>query len=646
MKLNLFFINIFHNHVTISVKENHISWEVRKVKTHLRAYTYVLTSTVFVLSIMLNGLFGSHAQAGYLDGEIQYIGDLTKSNGLDEADGTVDDICYDNPSDLDSDVISCYMNGDDDYSDAVDIGFPFQFYGESFTQSYLNINGTLNFDCPTNEYDNETLPTTFDGDCNDGEAGAIPASILAFWDDIITSPMDLVCNDDPIPSDGSCSDWSWEGNYPTVLYKTIGTTGSRKFIAQWTNMYLYSDPNIPLGTFQIILYEADNSIQIQYRNLLGDPDRSSGSDATIGIQKNLTTYDQYSSDLTGAISEGMAIRYIPDGLGAYEPADNMATYDPIYLSLPGAPGVPLLTRPNNTAIDVARLPILEWDAATDADSYVVTLSSDGGFSSIIFQESGITGTSLTSSVQLDESTMYYWTVKAINEFGETFSTVHSFTTGSNIVDYDPDADNDGDGVPESVEQDGPNDGDANEDGIADNTQSTVTSFINPVTNTYTVVENVGCTSNGTVTAGAATTSDAGFTYPAGLTNFTLNCGNPGDSATVTLYYYGVDSTGMTLRKYNELTNEYKTVSGAVLSSVIIGGQQATKVVYDVTDGGELDQDGIANAVIVDPAGLALASAPNTGYKPQSQLVTLLLASTGISLIGLSRKFKVNEKKTV
>jgi len=46
----------------------------------------------------------------------------------------------------------------------------------------------------------------------------------------------------------------------------------------------------------------------------------------------------------------------------------------------------------------------------------------------------------------------------------------------------------------------------------------------------------------------------------------------------------------------------------------VGGQPVLKVVYSVTDGGPLDEDGTANGVIVDPVGLAqdAVGPPNTG----------------------------------
>jgi hypothetical protein len=71
---------------------------------------------------------------------------------------------------------------------------------------------------------------------------------------------------------------------------------------------------------------------------------------------------------------------------------------------------------------------------------------------------------------------------------------------------------------------------------------------------------------------------------------------------------------MVLRKYNNITHAYATVTSTTISTVTLSGKVATKVSYKITDGGSLDQDGATNGVIIDPVGLADPSvgAPNTG----------------------------------
>ena len=177
------------------------------------------------------------------------------------------------------------------------------------------------------------------------------------------------------------------------------------------------------------------------------------------------------------------------------------------------------------------------------------------------------------------------------------------------------------GIAAGVEDAAPNSGDANDDGTQDSQQANVGSFLNGQTNTYTsVVTPTACTLSDLSSAAVSSqsTTDPGYIYPAGLTNYEADCGTNGYTANVTLYFYGVTGQGMVLRKYNPVTKMYSTVMGATISSVTIGGQAATKVSYQVTDGSALDTDGIANGVIIDPVGLAqvLSTGPaqltNTG----------------------------------
>ena len=79
---------------------------------------------------------------------------------------------------------------------------------------------------------------------------------------------------------------------------------------------------------------------------------------------------------------------------------------------------------------------------------------------------------------------------------------------------------------------------------------------------------------------------------------------------------------------------------------MVGSQTVTTLSYSVTDGGVSDADGLANGVIVDPAGPAIpqtaaasvsaASAPNTGLPAQNSVLPLTtLAGAALLLTGRS-----------
>ena len=589
----------------------------------------ITTITLLSIAAVLISSFIFTGRANAIEGETIYEGNVAQENG-----------CIGE---------NCGMKGDDSYSDPVPIGFDFDFYGNTFTDAYININGVLHFGCPSSDYSNgDSIPTDFDGSCDlAGDAGSTrPMAILPFWDDIITTPKDLTCNEDPIVDE--CDEWDWEDNYASVLYKTVGEVGSRKFIVQWTNMHLYSNPNIPLGTFQVILYEGSNEFQVQYRNLLGDPDRSQGSSATIGIQSNPSNYTLYSHEASTPISSETAIRFLL-GEGYY--FDDEATYDLVYLANPDAPSAPVLSFPGNTSTNVARNPNMQWNAATNADSYSLTVSRNTSFSDIVFQEIDLTSTNFAITNLLDQNTTYYWNVRAINEYGDAYSSTYSFTTGTSVG-----APDDNDGANSETEDDAPNSGDANDDGTPDSEQPKVTSIVSPVNNSYVVLEADTCTANTGVSVDpetvVVTQDDDDYSYPLGLLNFTLTGCATGGTETITQYYYGTYPSNVVLRKYNSVSHTYTTISDATITPMTIGGESVLKVTYSVTDGGALDEDGVANGTIVDPAGIAVLGStsatvgtPNTGIKQANFTQTALLLITSVGLMLGARRYgkQVDEK---
>lgn len=249
-----------------------------------------------------------------------------------------------------------------------------------------------------------------------------------------------------------------------------------------------------------------------------------------------------------------------------------------------------------------------WSCAVTGQQVSCTRPGDGGNALL----PGGTTPDIRIAVQVAED--------ANTVSGEAHDPVISTTNNANgdatthavATIYPP---NDTDGVIDSVEDAAPNNGDANDDGDDDSSQTNVTSLVNNVTGKYVVLQSSGCADNSSVsvkTASQNATADGSYTYPAGLLNFTLNCASPGDTATITQYYYGTfDPSKYVLRKYNAATHTYQTITNAVLSTVTIGGQAALKAVYQITDGGPLDEDGVANGHIVDPAGPALANPTGT-----------------------------------
>lgn len=173
------------------------------------------------------------------------------------------------------------------------------------------------------------------------------------------------------------------------------------------------------------------------------------------------------------------------------------------------------------------------------------------------------------------------------------------TTGSSDVD--------GDGISNEVEALGPNGGDANNDGTPDYQQANVTTLPNQVSGGYTTLV-TACTDNYNVQLGgeSAQQADSAYDYPAGLLGFVVRGCTPGATTPVAIYYSNVSTSASYLaRKWQH--GAYAPLTGATFSTVSVGGQQLLKLSYNLTDGGLLDSDGIADGNIVDPVGLAVAT---------------------------------------
>jgi Tol biopolymer transport system component len=203
---------------------------------------------------------------------------------------------------------------------------------------------------------------------------------------------------------------------------------------------------------------------------------------------------------------------------------------------------------------------------------------------------------------------------------------------------EPESDSgDQDNISDTIENAAPNNGDANNDGTPDSEQSNVASFVDPVSDEYAVLEvSDECSITAvSIDSESSAHADPDFSYPTGLMDFTLDCGTPGTTATVTQYYYGQDSSDFIVRKYNPDTKTYTTIDGAELSQETIDSSTVTKATYQVKDGSSLDLDGTTDGNIHDPSGLAQTTdtLANTGQNTHRfELIAGALISIGYAII--------------
>lgn len=146
------------------------------------------------------------------------------------------------------------LTGDDEGL-LLEVGFPFVYFGQTYTQVGVTTEGYLTFGVAVNPA-NEPIPSDTPPD----------AVIAPFWDDL-----------DLRPSPGA-----------KILIERWGVAGSRALTVQWQEVALKADPAARLS-FQVVLFEGTNAVHLLYGAMLnGDGTsgigRASGSSATIGFE--------------------------------------------------------------------------------------------------------------------------------------------------------------------------------------------------------------------------------------------------------------------------------------------------------------------------------------------------------------------------
>ncbi len=100
-------------------------------------------------------------------------------------------------------------------------------------------------------------------------------------------------------------------------------------------------------------------------------------------------------------------------------------------------GSPALLTPADAATGQVAQPVFTWQAASQAASYTLQVATDAAFTSLVINQSGLTGTSYTPPTPLETRTVYYWRVKAINTCGESaFTPTYTFSTAAAPGDCD------------------------------------------------------------------------------------------------------------------------------------------------------------------------------------------------------------------
>ena len=230
---------------------------------------------------------------------------------------------------------------------------------------------------------------------------------------------------------------------------------------------------------------------------------------------------------------------------------------------------------------------------------------------------------------LDPETNYDLSLRASNNLFDDWLTIDGTTLAA-------DSDVDADGTLDTQEDASPNDGDINGDGVLDSLQANMTSFLSPVSGQYVALE-TNCEDNYNLQIGMESDAqpDSGYNYPTGLLSFVARGCDVGSTQTFNVYFFGEYSDQLTVRKSRGAS--YLAVPGATVTAVTIGGSTASKASYQVQDGGELDDDGVADGNIVDPVGLASPVQVQLASTGRNSSLVATVALMSIALAALMAK---------
>lgn len=176
---------------------------------------------------------------------------------------------------------------DDDVSDGLPMGFPFEFYGATYEDVHVSSNGFITF----------TPETTFDGFERSG-----------------------CCSGEPLPDSSCCSAPDgmvaayWEDLDPRetgqIDHQTLGSAPNRVFVVQFTNIqHFHQSASV---TFQIKLFEHSNVIEVHYKDVDNPMETPSAGierpDASTGLQYRFGHWE----------AEEVAVRYATEEVLLHE----------------------------------------------------------------------------------------------------------------------------------------------------------------------------------------------------------------------------------------------------------------------------------------------------------------------------------------
>ncbi len=242
------------------------------------------------------------------------------------------------------------------------IPFAFSYWGVSYRSVSVTPNGVAEFTAASSQWANTTLPSP-----------STPNAVLAFWDDLVM-----------------------RGG---VCVATSGAAPDRRTVIEWSDAAFY--PAVDASThlsFEVILSEASQTVDVLYDTMQGATDLASGSSATIGVQEGGgTRFDLVGYNTPGVANAGTGFRWSPISNDAYCvpgvyrrtfeascPAGSVATVATwglvnVSTRVPSGAAIRLEARAADSVADLAAAPAIRLpDAPRSPTSAAITSTWDLG----------------------------------------------------------------------------------------------------------------------------------------------------------------------------------------------------------------------------------------------------------------------------
>jgi len=242
-----------------------------------------------------------------------------------------------------------FSDTDDGISDPIDPGFPVKYYGSTYSEIYVSVNGFLSVGIvPQSGTQNAHFPSQMQPD----------NLIGVFWDDLV-----LYTGDGDVQG--------------RVYYATGGVAPNRYLVIEWANVKRYGDSG-PQLTFEAVLYE-NGDIHLNYFTLNGDL-----TGAAVGIE-----------DMDGV--DGVEYIYREPGLSS--------SFSVGFLYPPDGPRLKALPVYQSKFLinEVADYPVRILNTGTVADTYNLTYTTEGAgdWEVRYFDESGAELTDTNADTVVD-----------------------------------------------------------------------------------------------------------------------------------------------------------------------------------------------------------------------------------------------------